>query len=196
MQIPYSVSARPDTGLNNARLGLWLFLASEAMLFGGLISAYAFLRTGTASGEFGQHIAEIPLAGINTLILLASSVCITLSVWSLRDQAFIRFRTFLGLTVLLGGVFLVVKGIDYSQKFSAGLYPSSSTYLAIFYTLTGVHALHVIGGLAVNTYLWLTGRGLWKSEPSRLFSRISAAALYWNFVDGVLIVLLLILYVV
>lgn len=195
MEIPYVVSVRPDTGMNNARLGLWLFLASETMLFGGLISAYAFLRTGAAANEFGQHLADIPLAGFNTLILLVSSAVITLSVWSLRNRAYGRYRLLLGVAILLGMLFIAIKGVDYSHKFSQGLYPATNTYLAVFFTLTAVHALHVIGGIVVNMYLWLTGRKLWELDPGRMLSRVSAAAMYWNFVDAVWMVLFVLLYV-
>ncbi len=195
MEIPYGVTVRSDTGMNNARLGLWLFLASEAMLFGGLISAYAFLRAGAPPGEFGQDLSEVPLAGFNTLVLLASGLVVTLSVWSLRDKAFRRHRILLFVTVLLGLLFIVVKWVDYSHKFSHGQYPSTSTFLAIFFTLTGVHALHVIGGIFVNGYLWLMGRRFWEKQPDRLLSRVSVAAMYWNFVDGVWIVLFLLLYI-
>lgn len=195
MEIPYSVYDRPDTGMNNARLGMWLFLASEAMLFGGLISAYVFLRTGTASDQFGPRISEIPLAGFNTLVLLASSFAITLSVWSLREQAFRRHRALFGASILLGALFVVIKWLDYSQKFSQGLHPSTTTFLATYFTLTGVHALHVLGGLVVNAYLWLAAPRLLKSEPDRLLSRVSAASLYWNFVDAVWMVLFVLLYI-
>jgi cytochrome c oxidase subunit III len=195
MEIPYSVTIRPDTGMNNARLGLWLFLASEAMLFGGLFSAYAFLRAGAAPGEFGASFSDVPLAGFNTLVLLASSVVMTLSVWALRAQAIGRHRLLLGLTIILGTIFVAVKWLDYSHKYSLGQYPATSTYLAIFFTLTGIHALHVIGGMIVNSYLWLTGGKLWKTEPDRLVTRVSVAALYWNFVDAVWVILFLLLYV-
>ncbi len=181
--------------MNNARLGIWLFLASEAMLFGGLISAYVFLRAGAASDQFGQRISEIPLAGLNTLVLLASSFAITLSVWSLREQSFRRYRLLFGASILLGALFVAIKWLDYTQKFSQGLYPSTTTFLAIYFTLTGVHALHVIGGLVVNAYLWLIGPRLRGSEPDRLLSRMSTASLYWNFVDAVWIVLFVLLYI-
>jgi cytochrome c oxidase subunit III len=196
MEIPYAVKVRTDTGMNNARLGLWLFLGSETMLFGGLISAYVFLRMGSASEQFVHDLSAIPLAGINTLILLASSVAITLSVWSLRDRAFNRHRILMGMAVAAGLLFLGLKWLDYSEKFGRGLYPATSTYLAIFFTLTGVHALHVIGGILVNIYLLVTGRKLFREDPDRLLSRVSASALYWNFVDAVWIVLFLLLYVV
>jgi cytochrome c oxidase subunit 3 len=196
MEIPYAVNVRLDTGMNNARLGLWLFLASETMLFGGLISSYVFLRMGSAGEQFVHGLSEIPLAGANTLVILVSSAAITLSVWSLREQAFEKHRILLGLAVFLGLLFIGIKWLDYSEKISRGMYPSSSTYLAIFFTLTGVHALHVIGGVIVNVYLLLTGRKLFLKDPNRLLSRVSGAALYWNFVDAVWIVLFILLYIV
>ena len=195
MEIPHAVAVRSDTGVNNARLGLWLFLASEAMLFGGLISAYAFLRTGAGPGEFGQDLSEAPLAGFNTLVLLASSLAMTFSLWSLRDKAFGRHKFFLGLTLLLGALFIGIKWIDYSQKFSHGLFPSTSTFLAIFFALTGVHALHVIGGMVVISYFWLSGHKLWEIEPEHFLSRVTVTAMYWNFVDAIWVILFILLYI-
>ena len=196
MEIPYSVTVRPDTGMNNASLGLWLFLASEVMLFGGLISAYAFLRAGAAASGFGPQLSDVPMAGLNTLVLLASSVFITLSRWALRDRELGRHKVFLGVTIILGAIFIGIKAFDYAIRFSNGLYPSSSTYLAVFFTLTGVHALHVIGGMIVNGSLWCTGHQMWQHEPGRYLSRVSAASIYWNFVDAVWVVLFLLLYII
>ena len=81
MDIPYTVEERPDTGLFNAKLGIWLFLASEVMLFGGLFSAYVFLRVGAPLGAFHEWGLElnIPLATFNTLILITSSVTMAVS---------------------------------------------------------------------------------------------------------------------
>ncbi len=81
MEIPYTIEERPDTGLINSKLGIWLFLASEVMLFGGLFSAYVFLRLGAPAGafhEWGQEL-NIPLATLNTLILISSSVTMVMS---------------------------------------------------------------------------------------------------------------------
>jgi cytochrome c oxidase subunit III len=196
MEIPYATSVRADTGINNTLLGVWLFLASEAMLFGGLISGYAFLRTGPAAEQFGLHLADIPLAAANTLVLLASSLSMTLSVWALRDRAFKRHRFLLGTAIFLGSLFFGIKCLDYSQKLSAGFYPSTTTYLSVFFTLTGIHGLHVLGGVIVNGYLWLTGPRVWIGQPEHHLSRVTAALLYWNFVDVVWIILFLLLYVV
>ena len=82
MEIPYGVKERPDTGLNNAKLGIWLFLASEVMLFGGLFSAYIFLRTGVDDWPMGSKYLDVKMATLNTLFLITSSVTMVMS-WAL-----------------------------------------------------------------------------------------------------------------
>lgn len=86
MEIPYNVEERQDTGMFNAKLGIWLFLASEVMLFGGLFSAYVFLRMGDVTGTFisGASELNIPLATFNTLVLISSSVTMIMSWVSLK----------------------------------------------------------------------------------------------------------------
>ena len=74
IEIPYNVDERPDTGLYNAKLGIWLFLASEVMLFGALFSTYVLLRMGADSWETGAEILNVPLATLNTMVLIGSSV--------------------------------------------------------------------------------------------------------------------------
>lgn len=198
MDIPYTISARPDTGVYNAKLGVWLFLASEVMLFGGLFSAYIFLRIGAPgwpgmiNGETFKHASEIvnvPIGTFNTLVLIGSSVTMVMSWASLMMKNFKKYRLYLGLTILLGLVFLTVKGFEYSEKFSHHYYPSESTFLAIYFTLTGLHGLHVIGGIIVNSYFWGPGSKMWKTEPERFTNRIEIAGLYWHFVDIVWIFL-------
>jgi cytochrome c oxidase subunit III len=194
MQIPYTVEPRPDTGLYNAKLGIWLFLASEVMLFGALFSSYILLRTGAATWPHGYTILNVPLATANTLVLIGSSVTMVMSWASLKLQRFDRFRLYLGLTILLGLVFLIIKSFEYGHKFEIGLFPKSSTFLAIYFTLTGLHGLHVIGGMIVNSYLWGPGAKLWKKDPERFTNRVEVAGLYWHFVDLVWIFLFPTLY--
>jgi cytochrome c oxidase subunit III len=198
VEIPYTVTARPDTGVYNAKLGVWLFLASEVMLFGGLFSAYIFLRLGapvwpgTIGGEsipFAADILNVPLATLNTMILIGSSVTMVMAWASLKLKRIDRYSLYMGATVLLGLAFLVVKAFEYGSKFSAGLYPADSTFIAIYFTMTGLHALHVIGGIIVNGYFWGPGRKMWKTEPERFTNRIEIAGLYWHFVDLVWIFL-------
>ena len=192
--IPYTVEIREDTGVNNAKLGIWLFLASEVMLFGGLFSAYIFLRLGAVSWPEGSSLLSVPIATFNTLVLIGSSVTMVLSWVALVDNDFAKYRRYLGLTILLALVFLVVKGFEYNEKFSHNLYPETSTFLAIYFTLTGVHALHIIGGVIVNSYFWGPGSKMWSSDPQRFTNRIEVAGLYWHFVDLVWIFLFPVLY--
>ena len=195
MQIPHTVDERPDTGLYNAKLGVWLFLASEVMLFGALFSSYILLRTGGgASFLVGHDALNIPLAFVNTLVLIFSSVTIVMSWASLRLRDFAKFRLWMGLTILCALAFLVIKAFEYGAKFEHHLYPSTSNFLGIYFTLTGLHALHVIGGVIVNGYLWGPGAKMWQSEPERFTNRVETAGLYWHFVDLVWIFLFPALY--
>jgi len=194
MQVPYTVNTRSDTGLYNAKLGIWLFLASEVMLFGALFSSYVLLRIGADTWPHGYEHLNIPLGTVNTAVLITSSVTMVMSWASLMMKDFAKYRRYLGTTILLAIVFLVIKGFEYAAKFEHGLYPSTSTYFAIYFTLTGLHGLHVIGGIIVNAYFWGPGSKMWKTDPERFTHRIEIAGLYWHFVDIVWIFLFPILY--
>ena len=195
MEIPYAVKPHPVTGVANGKLGIWLFLASEVMLFGALFSSYVLLRVGADVWPHGRDVGlSVPLATLNTMVLIASSVTMVMSWASLKMNNFSKFRMYLGITILLSFVFLVVKAIEYSEKFEHHHFPSTSTFFAIYFTLTGLHGLHVIGGIIVNSYLLLPGSKLWKKEPDRFANRVEYAGLYWHFVDLVWIFLFPVLY--
>ena len=221
MEIPYTTEVRPDTGLTNPKLGIWLFLASEVMLFGSLFSSYALLRTGAPTWPDQSEILNVPLAALNTVVLIASSVTMVMAWASLaphtaavRDrlrsgdarataspaeasaeaESLKRYRLYMGLTLLGGAIFLVVKAIEYGDKFSHSLYPATNNFLGLYFTLTGLHALHVIVGMIVNGYLWGPGTRMWRSEPERFANRIEVAGIYWHFVDVVWIFLFPVLY--
>jgi heme/copper-type cytochrome/quinol oxidase subunit 3 len=194
MQIPYVDVARPDTGLTNGKMGTWLFLASEVMLFGALFATYLILRTGSADWPDGRTFLNVPLAFTNTLVLIASSVTMVMAWASLMRNRFSMFRVYLGLTILGGVIFLVIKYFEYSAKFHHHYLPSTNNFLAIYFTLTGLHALHVIGGMVLNGYLWGPGSKLWRSNPTWFTHRVEHAGLFWHFVDLVWIFLFPILY--
>ena len=197
MQVPYTVEERPETGLNNSKLGIWVFLASEVMLFGGLFSAYVFLRMAAPAGEFAYWGSKlsVPMATVNTLVLISSSVTVIMSWASLKMKDFEKYKMYMGLTLLCALIFLVIKYFEYTGKFHHGIYPSSSTFMAIYFTLTGLHGLHIIGGMIVMGYFWLpAGNKMWHSEPDHFTNRIEVAGLYWHFVDLVWIFLFPILY--
>jgi cytochrome c oxidase subunit 3 len=194
MEIPWTVEAREDTGLNNGKIGIWLFLASEVMLFGALFASYILLRVGASEWPRGYTILNVPLATFNTIVLITSSVTMVMAWASLMRRRFGLFRVYQATTVLLGGVFLLVKYFEYSAKVHHGLYPHTSNFIAIYFTLTGLHMIHVIGGMAVNAYLWGPGAKLYKTNPEWFTNRVENAGLFWHFVDLVWIFLVPTLY--
>ena len=191
IEIPYNVEEREDTGLYNAKLGIWLFLASEIMLFGALFSTYIILRTGDTTWMTvvkGAHL-NIPLATFNTAILILSSVTFVMSWVSLKQKNLVSFTRYMGITLFCSFVFLFIKYIEYESKFSAGHYPSTHNFYAVYFTMTGLHGLHIVGGIIVNAYLWWPGAKMWKTDPERFINRVEVAGLYWHFVDLVWIFL-------
>lgn len=257
MEIPYTVEARPDTGLYNAKLGIWLFLASEVMLFGGLFSAYILLRVGAEPGYWPHGWQNLTLGTINTVVLAISAIT-TLMAWvACKVRDFGKFKFFHALTLLCAVTFLCIKFVEYSEHLNhyeihltdgriadgdmkqnnkaddfviiSGRYVTDETqlydlrsqknieekeiqvpraqiadmqsygpwhndYLALYFTLTGLHALHILGGSIVIGYLWGPGRKMWKKDPERYTNRIEVSGLFWHFVDLVWIFLFPILY--
>jgi cytochrome c oxidase subunit III len=255
MEIPYTVHPRQDTGLYNAKVGIWLFLASEVMLFGALFSSYILLRVGAPPGTWPHGLLNIPIGTLNTLVLITSSITVVMAWASLKMNQFGRFRMFQACTILLAMTFVAIKSFEYRDKFThyeiirtdgsivdghlvektadyiivhpaaghgkaveAGhateapgghaevkvlmsdvkkmetYGPWHNTYLAIYFTLTGLHALHVIGGAIVIGYLWGPGAKMWRTDPERFTNRIEVSGLFWHFVDLVWIFLFPVLY--
>jgi cytochrome c oxidase subunit 3 len=265
MDIPYTVHNRPDTGLYNAKVGIWLFLASEVMLFGGLFSAYVLLRAGAPDGEWPHGWLNVKLGAINT-ILLALSAITTLLAWAAcKVREFGKFKFFHACTILLALAFLGIKSYEYRDKFlhyevalADGTFadghlveksadfdlkkktgtvkleghivtdrrelldlrsdaaqkvkhepitldaakivkmqnygPWHNTFTAIYFTMTGLHALHIIGGALVIFYLWGPGSRMWKTNPERFTNRVEVSGLFWHFVDLVWIFLFPVFY--
>ena len=183
--IPYTLERRADTGVSNTTLGLWLFLASEVMLFGALFSAYALLRVSAPEWPAGRTVFHPMLGGLNTIVLLAA----TMILWRGRSAPPARGRRALVLCTGLGLLFLAIKGFEYRLELAAGLFPSVNTLLACYFTLTGLHALHVLGGLIANVWT-LAGR----AGAAMTANRLRLVSLYWAFVDGLWIVIFVLLY--
>jgi heme/copper-type cytochrome/quinol oxidase subunit 3 len=192
VNIPYTVEARPDSGLTNGKLGIWLFLASEVMLFGALFSTYIILRMGATVWPY--NALNVWLGMANTFILIGSSVTMVMAWAELKMGNFSRHRMFLVITFVLAGVFLVNKYFEYADHFAKGEGPAHSTFLAIYFTLTGLHGLHILGGMVVMLYFLGPGAGMWKRSPEQFTNRIEYTGLYWHFVDLVWIFLFPVLY--
>jgi len=189
LEIPYNVHPRPDTGLYNAKFGIWLFLASEVMLFGALFSTYILLRSSAPDWPRGWTFLNVPLATVNTFVLIASSVTVIMAWSYLRLGDLKKGRIFIALTLLCAVGFLVIKAFEYGHEFQEGRSPATNNFMAIYFTLTGLHGLHVIGGMVVFAYFLFPGRKMWFKERERYTNRIEVVGLYWHFVDLVWIFL-------
>src|SRR5713101_2374027 len=115
--IPYITEAREDTGVTNGKIGIWLFLASEVMLFGAFFATYIVLRLGAETWPRGWEIQNVPLGTLNTGVLITSSVTMVMAWASLERRDFRKYQMFIGTTVLLGFVFLAIKYFEYTHKF-------------------------------------------------------------------------------
>ncbi len=190
-----AVAAHPDaptSGVTNAKLGIWLFLASEVMLFGTLFTTYLVLRMGAASWPRGWDVLNVPMGMVNTFVLITSSVTILLAYVKASEKNKSGFQLYMGLTILLSFAFLVIKGFEYGAHFAHGEFPSTSIFNAVYFTMTGLHGFHVICGIIVNSgLLYLSGEDF---EHPLFAGRVEGAGLYWHFVDIVWIFLFPALY--
>jgi cytochrome c oxidase subunit 3 len=286
MEIPYTFTARPDTGLYNGKLGIWLFLASEVMLFGAIFTAYLFVRLGADDGSWPDHIQNVGIGFTNTCLLITSSITMVWAWVALKERKFNTYRLALLLTILCGVAFLGLKAVEYHSKFnhlgvmikdtaidkyrpeldkmnafvgsipaqhvfevrsedvksedkdsytfvpdkkpsylinlapekgaepeadkadedatitiqksdierSGYLLPAYGTYYAIYFLVTGLHALHIVGGVVVMLYFLTIGSRLYKRNPEQLSNRIEVTGIFWHFVDLVWITVFPILY--
>jgi cytochrome c oxidase subunit 3 len=308
MEIPYTVKPREDTGLYNAKVGLWLFIASEIMLFGGLFSSYILLRVGAGEGMWPHGLMNIPIGTFNTVVLITSSVTVVLGWAALKLNNFQKYRKVQGITLLCALGFLTIKSYEYNEKFHhyevwfnqpklasehaelknqafiedgmtskekigtvpsvighiegagaawtkkdfegkeqivmhlddfhyriparlqakikkgdhghgeagheaegshghaelkiplsevkriSAFVPAHSTFFAIYFTLTGLHGLHVLAGGIVIFYIWGPGARMWRKDPERYTNRVEVSGLFWHLVDLVWIFLFPVLY--
>jgi len=192
--VPYKVIPREDTGLYNAKFAIWLFLASEIMLFGSLFSAYILLRVGSFAWPVQSDLLNVPIGALNSIILLSSSIFFIRAWAALKADDVKKYKKFMFLVITFALLFLCFKGVEYYQHFSHHEYPKTSVFMALYFLLTGLHALHIIGGIAVNIYY--AGPGMYLREENKqwFINRVEVAGLYWHFVDVVWIFLFSTLY--
>ena len=182
----------PDAKANRYRIGMWVGLASIAMMFTSLSSAY-IVRSGTAADWFPLRIPRVMFG--STALILISSVTIEIARRKLKHSLADAYSRYLLLTGLLGLAFLVSQLIGWRQLRAQGIYVSSHPHSSFFYLLTGAHGVHIAGGLLALTFLWF--RSLKKSEhPAYVATRqatADAVSIYWHFMDGLWIYLFLLL---
>ncbi|UFS69531.1 cytochrome c oxidase subunit 3 family protein [Geomonas sp. RF6] len=179
----------------SARLGIWTFLATELLLFGGLFTAYAQFRGMYPELFHLQHLKlSRPLGALNTVVLLTSSLTMAVAIGAVRRARQKTMNLCLMLTLALAGVFLVIKYIEWSHDFAEGIFPKTNIFWGLYFVMTGLHGLHVVGGMAVLAALIVLARkdriNAEHSAPVEVFG------LYWHFVDLIWIYLFPLLYLI
>jgi heme/copper-type cytochrome/quinol oxidase subunit 3 len=173
------------------KVGVWWFLASEIMVFGGLIGSYILSRIAAGGWVAERAHVNTRIAIINTIVLVTSSFTIVKAHAAAEADDCRRTRRFMLATVLLGCTFLCIKGFEYSREIEHGFTPATSLFWSFYYTMTGLHGLHVLVGIIINFALFLAAGG---AGWPRIKHRIEYAGLYWHFVDVVWIFLFPLLY--
>ncbi len=176
------------------KLGMWIFLAGETMVFGGLMAVYTLLMVNRGGwGADGAHVAW-RLGGFNTLVLFTSSLTAALAQGAARARDAAGVRRYLGATALLGLFFLVIKAFEYSSDFGEGFTPGTSLFWSFYYVMTGLHVLHLLAGVVVIFGLrWLIGP---HTTDAWLERKLKYVCLYWYFVEMVWIFLFALVYLI
>jgi heme/copper-type cytochrome/quinol oxidase subunit 3 len=179
------------TGLDNRKLGMWIFLASEVMLFSALIGAFLTIKAG--SPPDANHVLNVPITAINTFVLIVSSTTVVLALQSIQDGDKRRLLYFLMATLALGATFLSIQVFEYRNLIlEHGFTPSSSPFAGAFFTVTGLHGFHVFVGLIACG--WLIAQAARQRFTAEEHGRVEVFGLYWHFVDVVWIILFTIIY--
>lgn len=180
------------TGIDNRKLGMWIFLSSEVMLFAGFIGSFVNLRSANlVMMTESAALLNRPLGALNTFILIASSLTMALAVEAIHHGNRARLKLFLLLTFLLGCGFLGVKSVEYAEKFSHHYTPHTDLFFSFYFIMTGLHALHVIVGLLIIGGMLVK---VMMNSPRIDGVVVHNVGLYWHFVDVVWIFLFPLLY--
>ena len=198
-----SIDAQKDA----ATLGMWVFLVTEVLFFGGLFVTYSVYRMWyPAAFAVASHELNIALGAVNTAVLITSSLTMALAVNAAQTGERRQLILFLIATMILGGVFLGIKGVEYYQKFiehhvpgpdftfEAEYFLHAQIFFSLYFMMTGLHALHMIIGFGIMMWmLWWSWNGTITTDYA---APIEIAGLYWHFVDIVWIFLFPLLYLI
>ena len=184
-----------STGVSNEKLAMWVFLGSDCLLFGGLISTYLLVRHKSTHGPTPSHeFFDIPFTSVSSFVLLFSSLTMALAVGAIHRGDERRCRTFLLTTALLGGVFIAGQVYEFTSFVKEGLGYTTNIFGSAFYTLTGFHGVHVsVGIIFLLSLLVMSLRG--NLGPERA-ETVEIFGLYWHFVDIVWILIFTVVYLI
>lgn len=192
---------------DSAKLGMWIFIMTEILLFGGLFTAYTIFRILNPDMFHNAHKhLDITLGTVNTIVLITSSVTIALAIRSMQVGKRKVTLVFLFCTLALAAAFLVIKYFEYSHKFHLGQLPGKyytytgiagnnpHIFFSIYFTMTGLHALHIIAGMIViSLMIYRTFRNQFSAE---YYTPLELTGLYWHLVDVIWIYLFPLLYLI
>ncbi len=183
-----------STGLSSTKLAMWLFLASECMLFGGLITAYILYRGASLKGPYPQDVFDIGYTSVSSFILLASSLTMVFAHNAALDKDFARMRLWLTGTAMLGLTFVGGQVFEFTTFYHEGLSISTNLFGTTFYVLTGFHGVHVtVGILMLLILVVMSWRGSLSEDTA---FPVEMVGLYWHFVDIVWIVIFTLVYLI
>lgn len=188
----HSPSLDTTTGLDHRKMFMWVFLASECLFFGSLISTYLIYRGKSLVGPYPHEVFNIPYTSISAFVLLMSSLTMVLALGALRRGDHRGLRIWLMATALLGCVFLGGQVFEFTVFYREGVSLSANLFGTSFFVLTGFHGAHVTVGVIILLSFWVMSmRGLVNQEQSL---NVELAGLYWHFVDVVWIVIFTVIY--
>ena len=191
----HGVEHHTTTGVDNRKLLMWVFLASECLFFGTLISTYPIFKGESLVGPYPDEVFDIVLTSGSTFILLMSSLSMVLAVYAVQHGRLGMMRAMLLLTIVMGLIFLGGQVYEFNHFNHVGLGLSQSQFSASFYVLTGFHGLHVgVGVLYLISLLIGSTRRNGIGADRALW--VDTAGLYWHFVDIVWIVIFTVIYLI
>ena len=183
-----------STGLSNNKLGMWLFLGSECLLFGGLISTYMIYRGRVGEGPRPGNVFDIPFTSVSSFVLLMSSLTMVLAVAAAQKRDDRGTTLWLTVTGLLGATFVGGQVYEFTAMYNEGLGYTTSLFGSAFYTLTGFHGVHVTVGIIM--LLSLVAIIKRSNVPGDKAEVVELVGLYWHFVDVVWIIIFTLVYLI
>lgn len=198
--------ATEEQQYETATLGMWVFLVTEVMFFGGLFTAYLIYRVQHPEAwQHASHHLDIFWGTFNTVVLIGSSLTMALAVHSARMGKSKMIAFWILVTMILGTTFLGVKAYEYSQKWEHGLFPGNfflqapdaglqRIFYSLYFAMTGLHATHMVIGMGIMVYIAI--QALRGAYTSRWYTPVEIMGLYWHFVDLVWIFLFPLLYLI
>lgn len=192
---------------SSAKLGMWIFLATEILFFGGLFAAYIIYRVWYPE-LFTMASAELDTlwGGVNTVVLIGSSLTVAMAIKSAQLNQKKNIAINLGITIALAAIFMVIKYFEWTHKFHIGIYPGefyafdgishpqANIFFSLYYLMTGLHGIHVIIGIGLM--VWLLKKALNGDFDAEYYTPVEITGLYWHLVDIIWIFLFPLFYLI